>query len=90
MMASGNFVIQAEFWSFCIDSWKLSSLTPIASLHVFGCGEKVSWKVLLLDIGQGALVSTIAIFWALTFILSTFDDGLFPVAIYALDPLLDI
>jgi hypothetical protein len=36
----GNFVIWVEFWSFCIDSWNLSSRTTIVPTNVFGW----AWK----------------------------------------------
>jgi hypothetical protein len=39
-MVSGNLVIQAKFWKSCRNSWNLSYLTPIASIHVFGLGKK--------------------------------------------------
>jgi hypothetical protein len=35
-LVSSNFVKQGEFCYFCRDSWNLSYLTPIASIHVFG------------------------------------------------------
>ena len=38
-MASGDLVIRAKFWSFCIDSWNLSYLTPIESIRVFVSGK---------------------------------------------------
>jgi hypothetical protein len=38
-MASANFLIQAEFWGSCRDSWNLSSRTTIVPIHVSGWGK---------------------------------------------------
>jgi hypothetical protein len=41
MMVSSDFAIRAKFWSFCRDSWNLSSTTPIVPTDVFGWGKRL-------------------------------------------------
>jgi hypothetical protein len=70
-MVIGNFVTQGVFCYFWIDSWNLSYLMPIASIHVIGCKKKAPWTPLSLDVGHGA--NRCDAFWWRLLVLMDFD-----------------